>query len=181
MSSWTSLERPSLGCGASGNLCQPLPALSHALPCRVQGLLPQILLQIHPLSPLRAASSPERAAGQAEHGILHLGLRRRAGAAGGSGSHMSMLQRRSRLWVYLCAWPSSPDTEPCGLEMRRTGRRPGVLSGRDLFSLCSSAGLGKGHLPLSGSAPGTTCTPCCLCVGKGSSSCPSCKQNRGHF
>lgn len=46
---------------------------------------------------------------------------------------MSMLQQRSRSWVYLHAWPSSPETEPHGLEMR-TVRRPGALSRRDLFS-----------------------------------------------
>lgn len=133
---------------------QPVPALSHALPHRLQSLLPQILLQIRPLSPLRASSSPERADGQAEHGVLHLGLRGQAGAARGSGSHMSTLQPRSRSWVYLCAWPSSPETQPGEL----LGGLEHCLEGIS-FPSCSSAGLGKEHIPPCGSAPSTTPTP----------------------
>lgn len=62
---------------------------------------------------------------------------------------MSMLQWRSRSWVYLCAWPSSPQTDPCGLEMRRTVRRPGELSKGSVFPCAVVLGWGSGifHRP----------------------------------
>lgn len=50
--SWTSLEHPSLGVPSVGQSVSASASSQSCFPCRVQSLLPQILLQIHPLSPL---------------------------------------------------------------------------------------------------------------------------------
>lgn len=64
---------------------------------------------------------------------------------------MSLLQQRSRSWIYVRAWPLSPETEPHGLEMRRIIQAWSAVSKGSAFPRAVVLGWGRGifhHLGL---------------------------------